>query len=598
VPLIPDDKVAEIREAIDIVQLIGEHVQLRRAGTSWKGLCPFHNERTPSFHVFPGNAIFNCFGCGEKGDIFSFLMKLESKSFSEAARVLARRASIELPERERSPEELRAESERERHVRVNEVAADFFRASLSGPGGAAARAYLEARGIDEATQQTFRLGFAPDAWDALALHLAERKVPPSYAIAVGLIAPRERGGGYYDKFRGRLMCPVFNRDGEVVAFSGRIIDPNAPKDVAKYINSPESPVYTKGRLLYGLYQARDGFGKKRRAILVEGNFDVISMHRAGFHETVCPLGTALTPEQVDLLKRRVERVILMLDGDAAGRKATIRSAELLIKSGVPVYVATLSSGDDPDSLVRRDGPEAAGRRVDAAVRAVKHFIDNLPRLVDVDPVEAVEHARGVVPLIQAIPDPAAAELAAHQVEAATGVPYAKVLRWVEGARRAEADAAGPRPAPPKPPAKYTAEHKLVALIADHPRLRAEIGPRDLLALVRDPLVVTALTVARDAPDDRTVTSLMLDAAPALCALLLGGHTAALESPDDALGEAVKVLQKPFLERRLGELNERIRKAERAGDPATQPLMRELLELKQKLNILLADLPPVGQIQGN
>lgn len=608
-PLIPDDKVDEIREATDIVALVGEHVQLRRAGTNFVGLCPFHNERTPSFNVNPGKQIFKCFGCDEKGDAFSFLMKIENKTFMEAARELARRKSIELPERERSPEELRAESEREKHVKVNELAADFFRATLAGPGGEAARAYLEKRGIDEATQQTFRLGYAPDAWDALALHLVERKVPPAYALATGLIGTRERGGGHYDKFRGRLMCPVFNMHGEIVAFSGRIIDPNAPKDVAKYINSPESPVYTKGRLLYGIHQARDGFAKKRRAILVEGNFDVISMYRAGFHETVCPLGTALTTEQVDLLRRRVEKVVLMLDADPAGRKATLRSAEILIKAGVPVYVVTLDSGDDPDSFVRRAGAEGVARRVDAAVRAVKHFVDNLPHLGDLDPVEAVEHARGVVFLIQAIPDRTAAEMAAHQVQAATGVPYAKVLQWVETARAAEQKARPEvtRPAPngTSPNAsglrqpKYGPEHKLVALIADHPSLRRQIGLLGLDTLVRDPEVKIALAVAAEAPDDsardRRIGSLMLDAAPTLAPLILGGYFATVESPEQAITEAAGVLRTPALRAQLADAQSRLKQAERAGDPNVSALAREVLELKTKLNILLADLPPGGQI---
>jgi len=250
-PLIPDDKIAEIRERLDIVQVVGEHVQLRRADVNHKGLCPFHAERSPSFNVNPARQIYCCFGCGEKGDVFSFLMKLESKNFMEVARDLAKRAGVDLPERERSPEELKAESERERFIKVNELAADYYRAVLLGDAsagpdrGAAARAYLDHRGIDADTAQKFRLGFAPDAWDSLTLYLEAKQIPTKYTLKIKLITTHKHNNNHYNKFHTQLIHPIINPHNKHTNPPNHTTNTNPPKKTPKHTNPPKNPTHTK-----------------------------------------------------------------------------------------------------------------------------------------------------------------------------------------------------------------------------------------------------------------------------------------------------------------------------------------------------------------
>ncbi len=359
--LIPDDVIAEIRARADIVGVIGQHVQLKRAGRNWKGLCPFHGEKSPSFNVSPDKGFYYCFGCQKKGDAFTFLMEYQGKSFAEAAEALAGQLGIAIPEVQVSPEQMRARGERSQMLEVNKLATQFFRDVLTGAAGAPGRAYLAERGVGDAVRDKFQLGYAPSDWHALADFLRERRADMEVAVRLGLIARQPRAGGYYDRFRDRLVCPVVMPGGEIAGFSARLVGeppPDSPVG-AKYINSPESAVYKKSRLLFGLAQARDEMRTKNRAVLVEGNFDVISLHQAGFGETIAPLGTALTPEQVDLLRRCASEVILFYDGDRAGRAATRSALELLITAEVPVRIVWRPRGDgarlegqDPDSLVR------------------------------------------------------------------------------------------------------------------------------------------------------------------------------------------------------------------------------------------------------
>lgn len=366
--LIPDDVIADIRARADIVAVIGQHVQLRRAGRNWKGLCPFHGEKSPSFNVAPDKGFYYCFGCRKKGDAFTFIMEYQGKSFTEAAEVLAAQCGVAIPETVASPEAMRARGERAQMLEVNKLATQFFRETLAGPSGAPGRAYLASRGTGDAVRDSFQLGYAPADWHGLADFLKAKRADLEIAVKLGLIARQPRAGGFYDRFRERLVCPVIMPGGEVAGFSARLVAAPPPAGAdgadagpvhAKYINSPESTVYKKSRLLFGLAQAREGMHQKRRAVLVEGNFDVISLHQAGFTETVAPLGTALTAEQVDLLRRLAGEVILFYDGDRAGKSATRAALELMVAAEVPVRIAWRPRGDgnrlegqDPDSLVR------------------------------------------------------------------------------------------------------------------------------------------------------------------------------------------------------------------------------------------------------
>ncbi len=387
--MIPDAIIDEIRTRADIVRVIGTHVQLRRAGRNFKGLCPFHGEKTPSFSVSPDKGFFYCFGCHKKGDAFTFVMEYEGKSFHEAAEQLAAMAGIEIPQVEENPALRAARGERVRMLELNKLATQFFREVLADPArGAAGRAYLEARGVAAPITEKFQLGYAPGDWHALADFLKARKADLEIATKLGLIAPQPRAGGYYDRYRDRLVCPVIVPGGEVAGFSARTVGNELNKDgsaPAKYINSPESTVYKKSKLLFGLAQAREAFGLKKRAVLVEGNFDVISMHQAGFTEVVAPLGTALGAEQIELLRRMADKVVLLYDGDRAGYAATLASLKLCAEAEVEVLVARrpghgksggagpLADGADPDSVVAHGGSEAMAEYIDRATPGFEYF---------------------------------------------------------------------------------------------------------------------------------------------------------------------------------------------------------------------------------
>jgi len=378
---IPDDTIAEIRARADIVAVIGQHVQLRKAGRNYKGLCPFHGEKTPSFNVHPDKNFFYCFGCQKKGDAFTFVMEYEGKSFMEAAEQLAARFGVVIPKVDESPELRRARGERSAMLDLNRAASAFFRETLAHPQrGAAGRAYLDKRGCDAAIIEKFQLGYGPDDWHQLADYIQAKKLDVELAVRLGLIARQQRAGGFYDRYRDRLVCPVIVPGGEIVGFSARIVGSAPPQPVnpdrgeaPKYINSPESTVYKKSRLLFGLAQARETMASKNRAVLVEGNFDVVTLHQAGITETVAPLGTALTAEQIEQLRRLTREVVLCYDGDRAGRAATRNALELLVAADIPVRVVALPDGEDPDSMVRNHGGEKLAALVDRAQGGIEFY---------------------------------------------------------------------------------------------------------------------------------------------------------------------------------------------------------------------------------
>ena len=390
VAMIAEEIIAEIRSRADIVAVIGQHVQLKKAGRSWKGLCPFHGEKTASFNVMPDKGFFHCFGCQKNGDVFTFVMEVEGKSFVEAAEQLGARFGVDVPKIEESPELRRARGERVAMLDLNKLATAFFREVLADPKrGEAGRAYLAKRGVDDATAAAFQLGYAPPEWSGLADYLKARRADMELATRLGLVAPRKSAGGYYDRFRDRLVCPVVVPGGDVVAFSARVIGTPPPAEDGstppKYINSPESLVYKKSRQLFGLAQAREGLQKFSRAVLVEGNFDVITLHQAGFTEVVAPLGTALTLDQVQTLKRLAPRIVLLYDGDSAGYKATIHALQTCVEADVEVKVAKrpgnarsggsgmLADGADPDSLVASGGATQLRESIDRAIGGIEFF---------------------------------------------------------------------------------------------------------------------------------------------------------------------------------------------------------------------------------
>lgn len=351
---IPDDKIQEIRDRSDIVDLIGDYVPLKKRGKNYLGLCPFHQEKTPSFNVSPERQIFHCFGCGKGGDVFRFLMDHEHLNFVEAVQFLAKRYGIALPQRSEKPGTTQIS---EKLYQANETAATFFETNLAR-APQSVQEYLQKRHLQPETIKIFRLGYAADSWDALI-----KTGPPISTETLqqaGLIGKSEQRGTFYDLFRHRLMFPIFHHNGNIVGFGGRALD---PQERAKYINTPESPVYHKSDLLYGLYQAKREIRPEKTAILVEGYLDVIALHQADIRLAVAPLGTALTAQQAKLLKRYASQIIIAFDGDPAGQKAALRAIPLLLAEKLDVRIIVFPYEDDPDTFIHREGTAAFRRQM-------------------------------------------------------------------------------------------------------------------------------------------------------------------------------------------------------------------------------------------
>ncbi len=368
-----EDTVQLIKDAADIAEIIGEHVSLKRAGTNLKGLCPFHSEKTPSFTVNPERKTYHCFGCGEGGDAISFMMNFHRLSFAEALKELARKYQIALPEKPLNPQELEKAQKREALHLANEKAAELFhQLLLSDPGAQKAREYLGKRGIPEEITKEFRLGFAPDSWNFLVNALPKQKIATEAAKEAGLIVPRDNSG-FYDRFRNRVMFPIIGLTGRVVAFGGRILDDGQPK----YMNSPESPVFDKSRTLFGLYQNREHIRQAKNCLVVEGNFDLLSLVVHGVRNVVAPLGTALTQAHIRSLRGYTDEVILLFDGDQAGLKAAMRSVPLFLSEQVTARIAVLPEAHDPDTFVREFGPEGLRKHLESAMPLPEFVFDKL-----------------------------------------------------------------------------------------------------------------------------------------------------------------------------------------------------------------------------
>ena len=399
---VSEEQVEQIREATNIVDLVSEHVRLKKRGRNFTGLCPFHNEKTPSFSVLEDKGIFKCFGCGKGGDVFSYVMMLEGLTFPEALERLAKRANIEIAS-EQSDREVQARNERDQLYNTLKAAATWYFRNLRAPEGAEAMEYLRKRGLEPETIRKFGLGFAPDRSGQLIGALTQQGYTTEMLEAAGLITRRD-GGDWYERFRGRVIFPVFSATGRIVGFGGRIL-PGVSKEVAKYINSPDTSVYHKSQILYGLFQAKDAVRRLGYAILVEGYADVIAVYQGGTEHVVAASGTSLTVDQLNLLRRYTTSVVLLFDADTAGKNAAIRGIELAIEAGFDVSTVVLPSGEDPDSFIRAKGADA----FEAAIEHRQSFIETKAQWFEEqgafrDPGQAAAAVRSIVETIAKVPD--------------------------------------------------------------------------------------------------------------------------------------------------------------------------------------------------
>lgn len=360
------DERDEIRSRINLVELVGQKVALKRTGKNWKGLCPFHDDRNPSFYVSPDIGYYRCWSCGESGDAFTWVMKTQNLTFYEALQALAKQAGVTL--KPRSGDVSKTESDQ--RAAAMDASLRFFREQLQK--SPSALAYCERRGLDDQVQKDWELGYAPDVGEALAVHLQRNKHPLPLCRALFLV-DQDAGGGYYDRFRGRLMFPIRDERGQLVAFGGRLLGEGHPK----YVNSGDTPIYRKSRVLYGLNHAKQKLLETRRAVLVEGYLDVIACHRAGVTEAVASLGTAFAEDHAKLMKRWCDKATILYDGDEAGQKAAERASEILKVAGIEPSVAVVSAGDDPDTLLKREGPDAVQK---AATNTISPLAFTLQRL--------------------------------------------------------------------------------------------------------------------------------------------------------------------------------------------------------------------------
>lgn len=630
--MIAEDIINEIRARADIVAVIGQHVQLKKAGRNWKGLCPFHGEKTPSFNVSPDKGFFHCFGCQKHGDVFTFVMELEGKSFVEAAEHLGARFGIQVPKIDEPPEVRRARGERVAMLDINKHAAAFFREILADPKrGEPGRHYLESRGVGDATSDKFQLGYAPADWGALGDYLKAKGADLSLATRLGLIRPRERAGGYYDVYRERLVCPIIVPGGEIVGFSARVVGKPQPRpdgsEPPKYINSPESTVYKKSRLLFGLAQAREGMQQNGRAVLVEGNFDVITLHQAEFTEVVAPLGTALTVEQVLTLKRLTDKVVLVYDGDRAGYKATMHALQICVEAEVEALVArrpgnsmsggggTLADGVDPDSLVASGGSALLKAAITNAIGGIEYFCFEVwgKARANVDArTRALEDAAR---LAARIANPLKRDLFVDTFAKAMDVQPGLVRQAVERASRGgtggpvqgerhgyrQPDRGGERggdpsqPRNPAGPARTVAppsdEVEVIQVLVDHPSLIGSPEADKAFWLLTDETLRAMYSAARDGQSVLELAPVLLP--PSIAKTVLSGKYSDNKDPRAALAAMASNLE---MRKRMLEQVELQKKLVAAKRGTSDP---DIVRLEAQLGVArrLGNLELVEQLEG-
>ena len=519
---IPDDKVQEVRDRVDIVDLVGRYVDLRRSGRNYTALCPFHQERTPSFNVNPERKGYKCFGCGAGGDAIGFVMEIEGHSFPEAVRKLAELYGVHLGDDAHAAvgKSRRRENEKDEAYALMALATELFETVLTrSPEGAAGRDYLEQRGLTSEIAQTFRLGYAPApaeaGWDRLAREIGARGASMELAEQLGIVSRSQRTGSPFDRFRGRLMFPVIAPGGEIIAFSGRIVPPHDADEhdgrtPPKYVNSSESLLFSKSKSLYALATARPAFRSKKRAILVEGNIDVVKLHQWGHTETVAPLGTALTPEQARLLARFCDQVVLCFDGDTAGKKAAWAALPHLLEADLEVRMILLPEGEDPDSV----GAERFAALLERAKPALEEMMVRIAARAG-DAVDA--RARGldrVVALIGKVPRESVRALYADRAAELFRLPPSRVdsalraaMQGSDGRRPAREDSRqfrsiseAPVPlsaATPPLPKLPAGQVELCMLLIDMPHLSSMAERQGVLEYITDPRLAPIATAVLD-----------------------------------------------------------------------------------------------------
>ncbi|HSR10414.1 MAG TPA: DNA primase [Thermodesulfobacteriota bacterium] len=594
---IPEEKVNEVRQKASIVEVVSDFASLRKAGKNYLGLCPFHSERTPSFTVNEEKGMFHCFGCGVGGNVFTFVMRTSQITFPEAVKALAKRYGVVLPERELSEEEKRRRDLRARLFDLNDAAADYYhRILVSGKEGEEGRKYLEARGLSRETIEEFRLGFAPNSWDSLVRHLQGKGFPLKTAETVGLVIPRKEGSGfegrpgYFDRFRRRVMFPIFQESGRVQAFGGRIVAEDTGESgvpAPKYMNSPETPLYSKGQTLYGLNVSKGAIREKGFAVIVEGYMDLLSLVQAGFRNVVASLGTALTPAKLALLGRFTPEAVLIFDGDESGQKAAQRSLEIFLQEGISARVGTLPAGQDPDSFVRKEKGPGFERILSEALPLVEYLFQQAVLRHDVRSVEGkVRIVRELLPALDRVADPLERTLYVERFAQRLGIKEAQITALIRGASPAVQDRE-----PSARPRGPGYERILLQLMLLGPlavtRVKEVIGT-DGFSDLRHRKLAGKLVDLHNGGEDLDCRSILDrvdedDLRDLISELLL--EEGALVDPERMLEDCVRKMRISRVQGEIREVDEEIRRRSRDNnkeEPWEVQGLKELLKRKQRL----------------
>jgi DNA primase len=592
---IPEDVINQIRDRADIETVVSGYMALSRSGQNLKGLCPFHAEKTPSFSVSPSKQMFYCFGCGVGGNVFTFLMKLEGLAFQEAARELARRVGVSIPvapERPGSPDA----AARKRLEQMNELAAAWYQENLGDPeGGKAARGYLAGRGIQPATAEAFGLGLALPAWEGLLQRLAREGYAAKEAALAGLAVARDQGGqrasgaaGYYDRFRDRIMFPIRDLQKRVIAFGGRVLGEETPK----YLNSSDTPLFQKGRTLYGMERARDAASSSKTLIIVEGYFDAIALHQAGITNVAATLGTALTGDHIQTIRRFASRVVLLFDPDPAGVRAALRTLDLFVDSGIGVRVVSLPGGDDPDTFVRKQGCEAFRRLEETAPSLLDFAVEQSLRSAGSGAIEdRIRSVDEILRVLQKAGNRIEKEECTKRVAERLGISQQRLIeRYPELLAPRPRRPSAPASAPPAPSAaKRPPEERDLA----HLLIQGLLTPGTLLALQPEAFSVPGyrrlveLGLHHRGGDGRVLIRSLLDEATAdpVCGPVALELSMTERHYDDAQAHAegcLVMLTRKRYDDRLSELKAQLHAAGRDGrQEEARQVNAEIKELTRK-----------------
>lgn len=472
--IIPDDKIAEVRERAGIVEVVSDYISLKKSGANYLGLCPFHGEKTPSFNVNPARGIFHCFGCGVGGNAITFVMKMEGLSFPESVKLLAKRVGVVIEERLPTAAEKRRLDEKEQQLAIVALAAEYYATMLQREqAGESGRRYLAGRGVPGEIISPYRLGYAAEQWDGLVKYLRQRGGSLDVAERLGLIKAKSGGSGYFDLFRNRLIFTIANVHGQPIAFGGRVLDDSLPK----YINSPESPLYNKSETLFGIDLARQAMREQKSVIIVEGYFDHLALYRAGIRNVVATCGTALTSGHLQVIRRYAERVYLLFDADSAGRKATLRGMELTLEEKLPSFVVEMPAGDDPDSFLASHGAGEFEALLSKARPALDYY---LRELLARHETGTVAGKKGVIdqfrPMVEKLGDAQERTLYLRELE--------RVLDMEPGTLGGSGQRRGSRPAAAAVERREADPAlSLLALLARYPQIAAEFRAAGVEALL-------------------------------------------------------------------------------------------------------------------